>query len=99
MILFEYSSKNIIYLELSDNKHHKFYELCTEKNIVIARYGRIGKKERFTIKNFNNNFDALKFFQKQIQQKFKRGYKVAIKGLTEPRTPKNYDKQLKIPFL
>lgn len=99
MILFQYNNKNIIYLELSDEKHHKFYELCTNQNIVIASYGKIGKKERITIKNFPSNLEAIDFFQKQIQKKIKRGYKVTIKGLTEPRTPKHYDKQLKIPFL
>lgn len=98
MILPELHTQNPIYLELSDENHHKFYELCIAQTTVIATYGRIGRKGRTTIKHFPTPLEALQFFQRRTQQKLKRGYIGAVKGLTEPRTPKHCHQQLKIPF-
>lgn len=99
MILPELHTQNPIYLELSDENHHKFYELCIVKTTVIATYGRIGGNGRTTIKHFPTPLDALQFFESRTKQKIKRGYIGAVKGLTEPRTPKQYQQQLKIPFI
>lgn len=99
MVLGETPAQNMVYLELSDEKHHKFYELCIVKTTVIATYGRIGGNGRTTIKHFPTPLDAIQFFESRTKQKIKRGYIGAVKGLTEARTPKQYQQQLKIPFI
>lgn len=90
---------NTFYLECSDQKHHKFYEVTLSFPIVLVTYGRIGRNGRNTFKYFPTSTDALHFFHRQIKYKLKRGYKKAVRGSTEPRGRLTYLQQLRIPFL
>ncbi|MFN8672096.1 MAG: WGR domain-containing protein [Candidatus Sericytochromatia bacterium] len=90
---------NNLYLELSDGKHHKFYELVKEKNIIAIFYGRIGRKGTTKIIEFANNKEALKFFDKKIIQKIKKGYKKSLKGLNGIKDKNFNSNQLRLPFI
>lgn len=86
------------YLELSNEKHHKFYELTLSFNVVSVTYGRIGRDGRVNLKYFPTIYESIQFFYKQLNKKIKRGYHHKIKGLTAPKSKcLNYN-QLSIPF-
>lgn len=90
---------NTFYLECSDQKHHKFYEVTLSFPMVLVTYGRIGRAGRVNLKQFPTTPEALQFIQKQLQQKLKRGYHPSFKGFTEARTRDTNQRQLRIPFL
>jgi predicted DNA-binding WGR domain protein len=87
-----------MYLELSNEKHHKFYEITLDTAIVTVTYGRIGRPGRSNQIRFDSTQEALKFFERQVQHKIRKGYKEALKGGTEPRTGGTHPRQLRLPF-
>lgn len=88
-----------IYLELSNEKHHKFYELTLSYSFVSITYGRIGRMGRSKLKHFPTLVDAIQFFHKQAQIKIRKGYQPKTKGSTPPSTKLLPYEQLVIPFL
>lgn len=66
---YEPSNRENIYLELSNEKHHKLYELTLENKTVKATYGRIGYTVNTKIYNFDKIIEARLFLEKKIQIK------------------------------
>jgi predicted DNA-binding WGR domain protein len=89
---------NGIYLELVDEKHHKFYELNQADLTIRINYGRIGRPGKIKTLLFNSVEDSLKFFNRQFKQKQKRGYAEAIKGKNLPKIKGVHPGQLRIIF-
>ncbi|MFN8579134.1 MAG: WGR domain-containing protein [Candidatus Sericytochromatia bacterium] len=85
-----------IYLEFIDEKHHKFYELSLDKNLLKINYGRIGRKGKLKLIYFQEYEQGYKLFQNQFTKKLKKGYKKAIKGLTLPRIKGVHPNQLSL---
>jgi predicted DNA-binding WGR domain protein len=85
-----------IYLEFVDEKHHKFYELTLDKNLIKITYGRIGRQGKFKLISFQEYEQGYKLFQNQFTKKLKKGYKKAIKGLTLPRIKGIHPNQLSL---
>ncbi|MFN8579274.1 MAG: WGR domain-containing protein [Candidatus Sericytochromatia bacterium] len=83
-----------IYLEFTDKKHHKYYEISLDKNILKITYGRIGRKGKVKLISFQEYENGYKLFQSQFTKKIKKGYKKAIKGLTLPRIKGIHPNQL-----
>jgi predicted DNA-binding WGR domain protein len=89
---------NKIYLELVDEKHHKFYELGQADLAIQINYGRIGRPGKIKTLLFNTVEDSLKFFDRQFMQKQKKGYNEAVKGVTLPKIKGIHPGQLRINF-
>jgi predicted DNA-binding WGR domain protein len=89
---------NEIYLELIDEKHHKFYELGQTDLSIQVNYGRIGRPGKIKTLLFNSVEDCLKFFNRQFKQKQKKGYAEAVKGVTLPKIKGIHPGQLRINY-
>jgi predicted DNA-binding WGR domain protein len=79
----------VYYLELSDESGgnaHKFYEVTVDNLTVTIKYGRIGADGSSSTQNFPTNTDADKFAQKKINEKQRKGYAPATKGVRLRRT-------------
>lgn len=85
-----------LYLEFKDEKHHKFYELSLDKNILKITYGRIGRKGKLKLISFEEYDKGYKLFQNQLTKKIKKGYIKSVKGLTLPRIKGIHPNQLRL---
>ncbi|CAD5989492.1 Galectin-9 [Planktothrix tepida] len=63
-----------VYLELSDDHSHKFYEVTVNAFDVIIRYGRIGTSGQTNRSTYNSLQKAQAEAQKKINEKLKKGY-------------------------
>ncbi|QIR38930.1 WGR domain-containing protein [Tolypothrix sp. PCC 7910] len=68
------------YLELSDGKSHKFYEVTINDVEVTVRYGRIGDVGKTTVTSYDNAQKAHAEVTKLVNSKLKKGYERAQKG-------------------
>ncbi|MBD2197323.1 MULTISPECIES: WGR domain-containing protein [Calothrix] len=73
-------TKETTYLELSDGKSHKFYEVTIDDVEVTVRYGRIGDAGKTTVTAYDNAEQAQKEASKLVNSKLKKGYERANKG-------------------
>lgn len=87
-----------MYLECSNDKCHKFYEIRIEKTTIISNFGRIGTKGRSIIYTFTNKSEQDAFFTKIIALKRKKGYEDARKGQRFFRPIGINPRQLQLPF-
>lgn len=63
-----------VYLEFSDERSHKFYEVTVSGVEIIVRYGRIGKRGQITCFIDRTAEAALYTGVQKIKDKLKRGY-------------------------
>jgi predicted DNA-binding WGR domain protein len=68
------------YLEFSDEKSHKFYEVTLNGLAVTIRYGRIGDAGSASTKTYDTEATAQAEFKKAINSKLKKGYEPAVAG-------------------
>jgi predicted DNA-binding WGR domain protein len=76
----------VTYLEFSDGKSHKFYEISLNKTEVTIRYGRIGTKGQSAHTVYNTPEQARAEATKKIHEKLKKGYIHKV-----PESPKKLD--------
>lgn len=76
------------YLELSEEQgsSHKFYEVIVENTSVTIRYGRIGDNGQTQVSSFNSEDEAIKFANKKVNEKSKKGYAPAVLGERKKRS-------------
>jgi predicted DNA-binding WGR domain protein len=86
------------YLELVNDKNHKFYELFLTVKGIRINYGRIGSPGKIIVFRFKTHEESIQFYNRQLQAKLKRGYKKSIKGKTKPRIKGVHPLQLKLAF-
>jgi predicted DNA-binding WGR domain protein len=89
---------NKVYLEFTGKNSYKFYELLMDGTSVTVTYGRIGHTGTQQEKNFSDPDKAVKFFNRQLKQKVKIGYRRAVKGERLPKLKFLHVKQLPLPF-
>ncbi|MBE9228572.1 WGR domain-containing protein [Phormidium sp. LEGE 05292] len=77
---------NTVYLELSDDRSHKFYEVTVNAFDVIIRYGRIGTIGQTNRSTYSNLQKAQAEADKKINEKLKKGYLNAAKRLPLQRS-------------
>lgn len=73
------------YLELSEEKSHKFYEVTLNGTQLSVRYGRIGDAGQNQTSSFPTPEKARAEAQKKINEKLKKGYEQAIQGVRKKR--------------
>lgn len=73
------------YLEFSDGKSHKFYELILNGTQVSVRYGRIGDAGQSQTSTLASEDKARAEAQKKINEKLKKGYEHAVQGVRKKR--------------
>lgn len=71
-----------IYLEFSEGKSHKFYEVKIQNNELHIRFGRIGDKGQIKMEIFDSSEQAKQKAEKKINEKKNKGYKIAVLGKT-----------------
>jgi predicted DNA-binding WGR domain protein len=82
------------YLECTEGNSGKFYEIILEDNQVTTSYGRIGSAKPTTAtKDFDDEEDAQKFFDKTRAEKIKKGYIEADKPASAGRGEKMEESQ------
>jgi predicted DNA-binding WGR domain protein len=64
----------MVYLELSDDKSHKFYEVTVQSTEVMIRYGRIGTEGQISSSTYDTVQKAQVAAEKKINEKLKKGY-------------------------
>lgn len=64
----------MVYLELADDKSHKFYEVTVQDTEVIIRYGRIGTEGQTSNSTYATAEKAQAAAEKKINEKLKKGY-------------------------
>ena len=73
-----------IYLEFSDDKSHKFYEVTVNGLTVTFHYGRIGTTGQTDNSTYGSPRKAQVAAQKKINEKLKKGYVLFPKGKPSP---------------
>lgn len=77
------------YLELSEEEangtSHKFYEVIIDDTKVTIRYGRIGTDGTASSQTFGTAAEAEKFAQKKVNEKKRKGYEEAVRGVRKKR--------------
>lgn len=73
-------ARETTYLELSDGKSHKFYEVTINDVEVTVRYGRIGDAGKTTVTAYDTPQKAQAEVLKLVNSKLKKGYERAEKG-------------------
>ncbi len=68
------ASTQTVYLELSDDHSHKFYEVAINGLSVTIRYGRIDTSGQTDSKTYSSPQKAQAAAQKKINEKLKKGY-------------------------
>ncbi|AFZ57783.1 WGR domain-containing protein [Anabaena cylindrica FACHB-243] len=63
-----------VYLELSDSKSHKFYEVVVKQTEVVINYGRIGTAGQSLTSTYPTVEKARLAASKKIHEKLKKGY-------------------------
>jgi uncharacterized protein YwqG/predicted DNA-binding WGR domain protein len=84
-----YSDRNaseIIYLERSNDKSHKFYEIKVNGTEVTIRYGRIGTSGRSYSTTYETTEQAQAEVAKKINEKLRKGY-VRVTSKEDVATP------------
>jgi predicted DNA-binding WGR domain protein len=82
------------YLECTEGNSGKFYEIILEDSQVTTSYGRIGSAKPTTAtKDFDDEEDAQKFFDKTRAEKIKKGYIGADKPASAGRGDKMEESQ------
>ncbi len=73
------------YLEFSDESKnsHKFYEITIKENQVTFRFGRIGDNGQSKTETYETYEKAKEEVRKKIQEKLRKGYKLAVPGESE----------------
>ncbi|PQJ96492.1 WGR domain-containing protein [Chromatium okenii] len=78
------------YLELSEEEtngiSHKFYAVTTEDCSVTIQYGRIGTDGSKSTSSYATPQEAEKMALKKVNEKKRKGYTEAIKGVRKKRT-------------
>lgn len=74
-----------VYLELSAEREHKFYEVTVEGAELTIRYGRIGTEGQTQRKSFADSAGAQAEAEKKLVEKRKKGYGDAVRGQTEKK--------------
>ncbi|YAF94478.1 MAG: DUF1963 domain-containing protein [Nodularia sp. CChRGM 3473] len=64
----------MVYLELSDGKSHKFYEVIIDEAEVTIRYGRIGTQGQTSSTTYATSEIAQAEAAKKIDEKLRKGY-------------------------
>ena len=62
------------YLEFSDKKSNKFWEITTEFNKTTVRYGKIGSNGVSLVKEHKDHITANLFSETEINGKLAKGY-------------------------
>lgn len=75
----------VTYLELSEGREHKFYEVTLDGPQLTLRYGRIGTAGQSKTTTLANPAAALAEAQKKLTEKRKKGYQDAVLGSTEKK--------------
>jgi predicted DNA-binding WGR domain protein len=65
---------NVKKLHYSDGKSDKFWTITIEGNSHTVHYGRVGTNGQTQTKEFSTDAEALKSYEKLVQQKLKKGY-------------------------
>lgn len=80
----------VYYLELSEEEasgtSHKFYEVIVDNTTVSIKYGRIGTDGTGSSQSFATADEANKFALKKVNEKKRKGYADAVKGVRKKRT-------------
>lgn len=63
-----------VYLRFVGGRSDKFYEISHRGNLVYLRWGRFGTEGTRRTKEFGSFKEALKFHNKQIKSKLRKGY-------------------------
>lgn len=84
-----------IYLELINERHHKFYELTLIAQVLRINYGRIGRTGKVKIFKFQSSEESETFYNKQLEIKNRKGYIKAKKGLVPPKAKGFHPGQLR----
>lgn len=79
------------YLELSDGKAHKFYEVEIRGSSVLLRWGRIGAEPQEHALIADNPTHARRLARRRLAEKKRKGYRPAVKGATQPQAPRPPD--------
>ncbi|WP_234300732.1 WGR domain-containing protein [Sphaerospermopsis aphanizomenoides] len=82
-----YSSHSIgepVYLELSDHKSHKFYEVTVEGFTLKIRYGRIGSSGKTDSIIYKTPRKLQAAAEKKINEKLKKGYLILPQSEQRP---------------
>ena len=78
------------YLELSEEDSngsaHKFYEVDVDDCTVTINYGRIGTDGTKSVSSYGSNQEAEKQALKKVNEKKRKGYADAVKGVRQKRT-------------
>ncbi|AFZ25076.1 hypothetical protein Cylst_2883 [Cylindrospermum stagnale PCC 7417] len=69
-----------IYLEFSDSKSHKFYEVVVKGTEVTINYGRIGAQGQFSTNTYSTVEKARLAASKKVNEKLKKGYVQTVKN-------------------
>src|SRR5919199_4831860 len=80
------------YLEFSDHKSHKFYEVTVDGNEVTVRYGRIGQAGTTSVKTYDTVEKAQAEATKVLNAKLKKGYVPAAIGDNDNGIPLEHTK-------
>lgn len=64
-------------LEFTDAGSHKFWEVATQDNKLVVRFGRIGSKGQVQLKTFEDAALAEKEMQQLVEDKKRKGYVAA----------------------
>ena len=90
------SSYKIVYLEFSEEKSHKFYEIRVQNNQLILRFGRIGDKGQIKTELYATSEETTQQAEKKINEKLKKGYKFAVLGETPKKEIERKDESFEI---
>ncbi|MFB9992679.1 DUF1963 domain-containing protein [Deinococcus oregonensis] len=74
-----------VYLELSQDREHKFYETQLEDRTLTVRYGRIGTSGQNQVKTFATAEEAQASAQKKLSEKRRKGYTDAEPAAAQKR--------------
>lgn len=54
--------------------HRKFWKARVIGNLVRFDWGRLGTVGQTLVKSFRSNSEAIRFFDKKVDEKFRKGY-------------------------
>ncbi|MFP2906112.1 WGR domain-containing protein [Pyxidicoccus sp. 3LFB2] len=83
--------------ELKEGRSNKFWEITREENVLLTRWGRIGTEGQEKTQEFKQEYEARSAYEKQVQEKTKKGY-TRIKPADTAARPKS-NKQLEAAIL
>ncbi|WP_413172476.1 WGR domain-containing protein [Anabaena azotica] len=80
-----------VYLEFSDSKSHKFYEVVVKQTEVVINYGRIGTAGQSLTSTYPTVEKARLAASKKIHEKLKKGYVQTVKNKRDLAENKDLD--------